>query len=123
RAIARSVTAEMHSGFAAIREHLSMDITGRIPLASQPREVEAEIARVRALWNDCRARWGEGGDFLFGRFSIADAFWAPVVTRFVTYGVDFDSVGQRYAEAILAYPPMAEWVAAAREEVAVRRAG
>jgi glutathione S-transferase len=71
---------------------------------------------VTAIWRRCRQRFGAGGDFLFGRFSIADAMFAPVVTRFQTYAVDVDTVEQEYMQAILALPAMREWIAAAGRE-------
>lgn len=116
RALARSVSAEMHAGFPNLRQVMSMDICARKSLAAVPSEVQAEIGRITALWNDCRGRFGAGGPFLFGRFSIADAMYAPVATRFTTYGVTLDAVSQAYVEAIWALPPMQEWKAAADQE-------
>ncbi len=119
RATARAVTAEMHSGFAALRSHLSMDIRARKPArgaeAQRRADVQADIERVVALWT--AALDASGGPMLFGEFSIADAFYAPVVTRFVTYGVDLPPLLSAYGERILALPPMRAWVAAARAEV------
>ncbi|MDR3438558.1 glutathione S-transferase family protein [Telmatospirillum sp.] len=116
RAIARSVSAEMHSGFPALRNHLSMDLTQRIALSSIPDDAKVDIARIQALWNDCRSRFGAGGPFLFGRWSIADAMYAPVVTRFDTYSVPLDPVSAAYSAAVLAMPAMQEWIAAAKLE-------
>ncbi|PKU26163.1 glutathione S-transferase family protein [Telmatospirillum siberiense] len=116
RAVARSACAEMHSGFPALREHLSMDVTQSLPLPELPPEAVADVARVQALWNDCRSRFGAGGPFLFGRWSIADAMYAPVVTRFHTYGVPLDAVSTAYVEAVLALPALQEWVDAAKRE-------
>ena len=117
RACARSITAEMHSGFPNLRRVLSMDITARHPTPALEDEVQAEIARVVAIWTEALNRHeGEGG-FLFGRFSIADAFFAPVVTRFETYAVHLPAVAQAYAQRILALPAMHEWTAAAKVEV------
>lgn len=116
RAVARSVAAEMHAGFAPLRTHMSMNLKERLPGTGRTPEVEANIARITALWTDARARFGGGGDFLFGRFSIADAMFAPVVTRFDTYGVDLPPVARAYADAVLALPAMREWIAAARAE-------
>ncbi|MFO1155023.1 MAG: glutathione S-transferase family protein [Rhodospirillales bacterium] len=116
RAHARVVCAEMHAGFQALRSNLPMYVraskTGR---AMKP-EVAKDIARITAIWHDCRARFGSQDPFLFGRFSNADAMWAPVVTRFATYGVTLDDESQIYCRAILALPPMREWYAAARAE-------
>ena len=116
RALARAVSAEMHSGFAALRTHMSMDLKAAHPGEGRTPETEADIARIAALWRGMRERFGQGGDFLFGRFSIADAMYAPVVTRFVTYGVALDAVGQAYVEAVQALPAMREWTAAALAE-------
>lgn len=118
RALARAVCAEMHSGFAALREHCPMDLAheGK-PLPELP-AVRADIERVVAIWEGLRARFLDDGPFLFGHFSIADAMYAPVVTRFKTYGVTLPPASQAYAEHILALAPMREWYAAARAEVA-----
>jgi glutathione S-transferase len=118
RAVARSVSAEMHAGFQGLRQHLSMDVTQRLALPELPADAQADIARVTELWNDCRRRFGAGGPFLFGRWSIADAMYAPVVTRFHTYGVPLDPVCTAYVEAALALPSMQEWIAAAKLAVA-----
>jgi len=118
RARARSVAAEMHSGFAALRTHLSMDIRSRNPergaIARARSDVSADVARIESIWTDCLA--ASGGPFLFGGFSIADAFFAPVVTRFRTYAIALPAGLAAYSDAVLALPPMQEWVAAARAE-------
>lgn len=116
RAVARSISAEMHSGFPGLREHLSMDVTRTIPLPEVPAAAQADIARVQRIWNDCRSRFGQEGPFLFGAFTIADAMYAPVATRFRTYGVALDQPCGDYVEAIFALPAMQEWIAAARKE-------
>ncbi len=116
RAVARSVSAEMHSGFAALRSGMPMNVR-REPfrLAVGP-EVEAEIARILAIWTECRGRHGAGGDFLFGAFGIADVMFAPVATRFRTYGVSLDRTAQAYVDAIHALPSMQRWIEEARRE-------
>lgn len=116
RAVARAVSTEMHAGFAALRQVMSMDVCRIAPMAEVPADVAADIRRIQAIWNDCRRRFGPGGPFLFGRFSIADAMYAPVVTRFTTYGVAVDDVCRAYMEAIWALPAMREWQAAAESE-------
>lgn len=116
RAVARSVSAEMHSGFAALRTFMSMDLKAFRPGVGRNAESEADIARVFALWRDARSRFGAGGPFLFGDFSIADAMYAPVVTRFLTYGVEMDGLCGDYARAVMELPAMVEWVAAAKAE-------
>ncbi|MGE5476119.1 MAG: glutathione S-transferase family protein [Bacteroidales bacterium] len=119
RAVARSVSAEMHAGFPNLRNTCSMDMCAVTPLAEVPAEVQAEIDRICALWNDCRARFGAkaGGPFLFGRFSVADAMYAPVVSRFTTFAIALDPVAQAYCDAIWSLPPMQEWKQAACEGV------
>lgn len=118
RARARAVTAEMHSGFAALRTYMSMDIRSRWNdrgAAAQRRDdVAADIARIQSIWSDCLDR--SGGPLLFGAFSIADAFYAPVVTRFHAYGVTLAPMLSAYADAVLALPAMRLWVEAARAE-------
>jgi len=116
RAVARSVSAEMHAGFGALREHMSMNIRARYPGRGRTPECLADIGRILAIWTDCRARYGHGGDFLFGRFGIADAMFAPVVLRFETYGVALTGAARDYADAILALPALQAWVADAVAE-------
>jgi glutathione S-transferase len=116
RAVARSVSAEMHSGFQNLRTHMSMNIRKRHPGKGRTPEVFADIARIVAMWSDCRARFGTGGPYLFGRFSIADAMYAPVVLRFGTYEVELPGACRAYADAIVALPAMQEWIAAAKAE-------
>ncbi|MBI1238123.1 MAG: glutathione S-transferase [Alphaproteobacteria bacterium] len=118
RATARSLSAEMHSGFAAIRQELSMDFARR---RSAPKLSEAAltgIARIETAWNDVRHQFGGGGPFLFGRFSIADCFYAPVVSRFTTYGIVLEGAARDYAATMIAHPAMAEWGRLAEAEVA-----
>jgi glutathione S-transferase len=116
RAVARSVSAEMHSGFSALREHMSMNIRARRPDRGRTPESLEDIERVVSIWADCRARFGAGGEFLFGRFSIADAMYAPVVLRFQTYGVALAGTAKDYADAVLALPALQAWVADALAE-------
>lgn len=118
RAKARALAAEMHTGFAHMRNEMSMDIAGRHPGRAFSDGARADVARVVAIWEDCLAAKPVGGPFLFGRFGIVDAFFAPVVTRFRTYGIDLPPASAAYAAAVLAFAPMAEWCAAAEAEVA-----
>jgi glutathione S-transferase len=127
RAAARSISAEMHAGFATLRNDMSMDLLGRLPSPPISAALEADIRRIAAIWKDTRARFGTGGPFLFGAFSNADAMYAPVATRFRTYGVDLsrfgdDGTGTAYAAAILALPAMAEWSEGAKEETVSQKA-
>ena len=116
RALARCVAAEMHSGFTALRTHMPMNCRASHPGRGHTPEVLADIERIVAVWTECRARFGGSGPFLFGDFTAADAFYAPVVTRFVTYGVTLPGVCQDYADAVLALPALQEWYAAGRAE-------
>ncbi len=116
RAVARSVSAEMHAGFTALRDALPMNIRASRPGVALDDRVRGDIARICEIWRDCRDRFGAGGRFLFGRFSIADAMYAPVVTRFATYHVAIGGVEQDYCDAVRALPAMREWAAAAADE-------
>ena len=116
RALARSVSAEMHSGFANLRAKMSMNIRKRSPGLGRTPESMADVARIVSLWSDCRARYGKGGPFLFGAFSIADAMYAPVVLRFRTYEVELPADCRAYSDAVLALPAMQDWIAAAMAE-------
>jgi glutathione S-transferase len=118
RARARAAAAEMHSGFAALRAHMSMDIRARRlerGAAAQARDdVAADVARIRALWNEALS--ASNGAYLFGAFSIADAFFAPVVMRFITYGVELSPALAEYRDRIAGLDPMQQWIAAATAE-------
>jgi glutathione S-transferase len=122
RALARSIAAEMHSGFMPLRRHFPMDLRRSLPGREATPEAAADIARIGALWAETRAaHGGSGGPFLFGRFTAADAMYAPVVARFETYGVDAGPVGRAYMDAMLALPALRDWYAAARTEPAIAR--
>jgi glutathione S-transferase len=110
RARARSISAEMHSGFPNLRTHMSMNIRKRHPGKGRTPEVLAEIARIVEIWSERR------GPFLFGAFSGADAMYAPVVLRFRTYEVELPSACRAYADAMLALPALQEWIADAQRE-------
>ena len=121
RAHARAVAAEMHSGFAALREHCPMDLLARAPMATLPDAVEAEVRRILALWRDCRLRFGASGQLLFGDFTAADAMYGPVASRLRTYLPDLaaygdDGTAQAYVEALFALPAMTDWEAGARRQ-------
>ena len=117
RAVARAVSAEMHAGFAALRRELPMNIRSSFPGRPLTPEVQGDINRIMAIWRDCRTRFGEGnGDFLFGPFTIADAMYAPVVTRFRTYRIDLEREAEAYCAAVTALPAMQEWAVAAGNE-------
>jgi glutathione S-transferase len=116
RSVARSVCAEMHSGFQDLRGSMPMNIRGRHPGKGMTAAVQKNIDRIVELWTDCRQRFGGGGKLLFGRFSIADAFYAPVVMRFQTYAVELPRVAQEYCEAVLALAAVREWSEAGLRE-------
>ena len=116
RACARSVSAEMHAGFAALRGAMPMNVRARLPGQSRTPDSLRDVERVRALWSECRARFGQDGPFLFGRFSIADAMYAPVVFRFRTYDVALDAGQRAYLEQMLQHPAMQKWARAAEQE-------
>ena len=119
RAVARSISAEMHSGFQNLRQRMSMNCRRNFPGLGRTVEVAADIERVQRIWTDCRTRYGTAGAFLFGAFSIADAMYAPVVLRFRTYAVQLDPVCRQYADAILALPALQRWVADGAAETEV----
>jgi glutathione S-transferase len=121
RAHARAVSNEMHAGFAALRNLLPMDISRRWPLGDRLAKVGPDVERVAAIWRECRQRFGSrgangAGDFLFGGFTIADAMFAPVTTRFLTYSVPLDPVCSAYVADMQRWPAMQEWAAAAKAE-------
>ena len=116
RALARSISAEMHAGFANLRQHMSMNVRARLPGKGRTPEALAEAARVQAIWSDCRRRYGGAGPYLFGRFSAADAMYAPVALRFRTYAFELSEPCQAYADTLLALPAMREWIDAAERE-------
>jgi glutathione S-transferase len=116
RARARSISAEMHSSFAAMRTHMWMDIGVSKPGAGHAPEALADVRRIQAIWREQLA--ASGGPYLFGAFTIADAMFAPVTTRFVTYGVDMDAPIRAYVDAIAKLPAMQQWVADAAREPA-----
>ena len=116
RARARSLAAQMHSGFGALRQAMPMNIEAHLPGIDIPEAARQDISRMHAIWQDTRAEFGQGGPFLFGAFSIADAFFAPVVSRFVTYGIAAAGPVRDYMDAVLALPAMQEWMRDARAE-------
>lgn len=117
RAIARAISAEMHSGFQALRHNMPMNCRAKLPGQGMTPAVQTDIDRITAIWRDCRQTFGADGSLLFGQFTIADAMFAPVALRFVTYEVPLDDVCRQYVESILALPAMQEWLQAAETEV------
>lgn len=117
RAVARSYAAEMHSGFPDLRDQLSMDFARTRPAPELRAETRDQVARVIAAWSEALSQHGADGGFLFGTFSVADCMYAPVVSRFRTYGIALPAPVQAYADRVLALPAMCDWGAAAQEEV------
>jgi glutathione S-transferase len=119
RAHARSVAAEMHSGFAALRNECGMNLHRTVRAIELSSEARANIARVQEIWSECRSRYGKFGPFLFGDFGAADAMFAPVVHRFRSYAIAVAAETQRYMETMMALPAFAEWTKAALAETIV----
>ncbi|MHC5653105.1 glutathione S-transferase family protein [Stappia sp. ICDLI1TA098] len=119
RAQARSVVAEFHSGFFDLRGNYPMNLRRAPAVHPGAPDAARDIARVCEIWRDCRARFGGGGDFLFGAFSAADCFYAPVVSRFLTYRLPLGEVEAAYAHAVMEHPFMREWREAAAAETLV----
>ncbi len=123
RALARCASAEIHSGFADLRRTCSMELLARHPLDPVPDDAAIDIRRIVAVWKACRARFGQGGPFLFGDFSSADAMYAPVASRFRTYLPELrpfgdDGTAAAYVATVFAMPEMALWTDGARAETA-----
>ena len=119
RAHARSIAAEMHAGFSALRTEMPMNIGRLIPGAGRTQESLADIARIEAIWAEARAAWGHGGPFLYGpQFTAADAMFAPVVARFLTYQPDLSDLAAAYCTAVRAHPLVDQWYRAAADEPA-----
>jgi glutathione S-transferase len=118
RARARSVAAEMHAGFGALRGAMPMNLQARLVGKTPDAAVATDIARLTAIWQGCRQEFGAGGDWLFGRFSAADAMFAPVAWRFETYNVSPAGEAGAYLDRLRDHPAMREWEAAALLEPA-----
>lgn len=117
RARARALAAHMHSGFSDLRNVLPMNVEALLPGVDITPAAQQDISRVQAIWQDTRAEYGQGGPFLFGGFTIADAFFAPVVSRFITYGVTAAAGPVRdYMDAMLSLPAMQAWIRDAKAE-------
>ncbi len=116
RALARAVSAEMHSGFGTLRSRMPMNCRAENRSLEMGAELEDEISRILSIWTECRQANTENGDWLFGRFSIADAMYAPVALRFHSYNIDLPAVAEDYVAAIREDPDIAAWIRAAVEE-------
>ena len=115
RALMRSYACEMHSGFPDVRDQLGMEFARKLPLPELRDDTKVQVARIIEAWEHALKAFG--GDFLFGKLSIADCMYAPVVSRFVTYGVDVPPIVQGYIDRMMALPAMQDWAAASKKEV------
>jgi glutathione S-transferase len=109
RAHARSVCAEMHSGFVPLRSECGMNLHRPVRPVALSADAQANVARVQEIWRECRARYGANGPFLFGRFGAADAMYAPVVHRFRTFAIEVGPEAKAYMETMMALPAFQEW--------------
>jgi len=116
RATARAVCAEMHSGFMGLRAEMPMNVRAEGRRITPSADCDKDIARIIEIWTDCRARFGDGGAYLFGALSAADAMFAPVVARFLTYGIDMNDTTAAYADAVWNSEHMQWWRAASADE-------
>jgi glutathione S-transferase len=116
RAMARSMSAEMHSGFSNLRRELPMNVRKSFAPRELSEPVREEIDRIMQLWAQARARFGGTGEFLFGDWCAADIMYAPVVTRFITYGVPVPNFAAVYMKAVLSHPHVNEWIDKAQDE-------
>jgi glutathione S-transferase len=116
RAHARAVASEMHAGFVPLRRHLPMNMWRPVKPRALDDGAAADVTRIDAIWRECRAKFGDGGAFLYGAFGAADAMYAPVVSRLHTYDVEVSAVARSYMSAVMALPAWNEWREAARRE-------
>ena len=116
RAMARSMAAEMHSSFTSLRRELPMNVRRSYSPRNLDDAVISDVERILQLWAQARARYGGSGDFLFGEWCAADMMYAPVVTRFITYGVPVPGFAATYIKAVLSHPHVAEWIDKAQDE-------
>lgn len=116
RGMARSMVAEMHSGYLPLRRALPMNVRARHEGVELPDPVKADVVRILQLWAEARARFGHGGPFLFGTFGAADVFYAPVVSRFVSYGIAVPGFAQAYMQAVWEHDWMQAWIKGAEDE-------
>ena len=119
RAHARSISAEMHSGFMALRNECGMNLHRPVGAIELSADARADVARIEDIWTECRERWGTSGPFLFGAFCAADAMFAPVVHRFRTYAIPVAPQAASYMETMMALPAFAEWTRAGLAEILV----
>ncbi len=116
RGMARAMVAEMHSSYLALRRECPMNVRGRVQLADLSDATKHDVVRILTLWAEARARFGQGGPFLFGTFGATDIFYAPIVSRFITYGVAVPGFAQAYMQAVWEHDWLQEWIAASEAE-------
>ncbi len=116
RGMARAMVAEMHSSYAALRKDLPMNVRRKMKLEEVSEEARQDIVRILTLWAEARSRYGSSGPFLFGTFGAADIFYAPVVSRFITYGIGVPGFAEAYMQAVWEHAWMQEWIGASEEE-------
>jgi glutathione S-transferase len=116
RALARSISNEVHAGFRDLRSNMPLNCRASYPGKGMTPDVQNDIDRISEIWRDCRQNYGQEGDFLFGHFTIADAMYAPLVLHLRTYGVKLGAIEQAYADAILGLPAIQLWLADAEKE-------
>lgn len=116
RAVARSVSAEMHSSYTHVRNEMPMNCRKRFENITLTAEAEREVERIKTLWRDCRKQYGSEGEWLFGKYSIADAMFAPVALRFYGYNIKLRGTEADYVSSVLNQPCIAEWIKAGEKE-------
>lgn len=116
RGMARAMVAEMHSGYLPLRRECPMNVRKRIELSGLTDEAKHNVVRILTLWAEARARFGQGGPFLFGTFGAADIFYAPIISRFITYGIGVPGFAQTYMQAMWEHEWMQAWIAGADDE-------
>src|SRR5580704_2412397 len=119
RAHARSISAEMHSGFMALRNECGMNLHRPVGAIALSADARANIARIQQIWIECRERYGKSGPFLFGSFGAADAIYAPVVHRFRTYAIEVEPGAREYMATMMALPAFQEWTRAGLAETII----
>ena len=119
RALARSISCEMHSSFANVRRELPMNVRKKFHHVTPSSEAEREIERIKSLWRQCRTKYGAGGEWLFGEYSIADAMFAPIALRFEGYSIPLAGIEASYVQSVMQQPCIIEWITAGTQETEV----
>ena len=119
RAVARSISAEMHSGFFDLRDEMPLNCRKRFDNLKISSKASSEVDRIEQIWSQCRGKYGTSGPWLFGEFTIADCMFSPIVLRFITYGVKLNDRCSKYADAICAHPAIVDWLESAKLETEI----